>query len=133
MINLLAAALTLIPPVSVQWYKATGRTRNALGNWIVTYAAPVTLRGSFQPLEKAKYEALGLDMNKHYFVLYASADLIAVERGTSGDYIVHQGTKYQFEDVADWLYYNGWRGVVCVDIGPYVAPPETESEPEEGE
>ena len=59
MFNLLNAALTLIPPVTVSWRKATGRTQNALGQWVTAYANPVPLVCSFQPVEKAKYEALG--------------------------------------------------------------------------
>lgn len=123
MFNLLNAALTLIPPVTVQWSRATGRTQNAIGQWVTAYAVALPLTGSFQPLEKAKYEALGLDMNKHYFVLYGSKDLTAVERGESGDIIDFDGKRYQFEDAVDWFYYNGWKGIVCVEIGNTPPPP----------
>lgn len=118
MFNLLNAALTLIPPVTVMWSKATGRTQNAMGQWITAYDAPVPLTCSFQPIEKAKYEALGLDMNKHYFVLYGSNDLTAVDRDTSGDVIDFRGKRYQSEDAIEWYYYNGWKGMVFVEIGP---------------
>lgn len=117
MFNLLNVALMLIPPVTVSWRKATGRVQNALGQWVTAYADPVALTCSFQPLEKAKYEVLGLDLNKHYFVLYGSKDLIAVERETSGDTVDYEGRRYQFEDAVDWFAYNGWKGIVCVDIG----------------
>jgi hypothetical protein len=117
MMNLLQAALSVIPPSTVIWIRATGRTQNALGQWVTTYAAPVDLRGSFQPLEKAKYEALGLDMNKHYRVFYVSQPVAPVDRGTSGDRLIHDGRLYQVEDEADWYSYNGWLGLVCVDIG----------------
>lgn len=117
MFNLLNAALSLIPPVTVSWRKAISRVQNAKGQWVTTYADPEDLVCSFQPIDKAKYEGMGLDLNKHYFVLYGSDDLIAVERQQSGDTVDYQGRRYQFEDVADWYAYNGWRGVVCVDIG----------------
>lgn len=118
MFNLLNAAHSLIPPVTVSWRKANGRTQNALGQWVTSYDAPVNLKCSFQPVEKAKYEALGLDMNKHYFVLYGSKELTAVERDTAGDTVDYQGRRYQFEDAVDWYAYNGWKGIVCVDVGP---------------
>ena len=114
---MLNAAMGLIPPVQLTWRKSAGRTQNALGQWVTSYAAPVQITGSFQPLEKAKYEMLGLDLNKHYYTLYSSEALIAVERGTSGDVIDYQGKRYQIEYAADWSDYNGWKGVLCVEIG----------------
>jgi len=121
MINLLNAALTIIPPVTVLWNRATYRQLNDLGQWVTHYNGsdiqPIPIQGSFQPLEKAKYEQLGLDLNKHYFVFYSSNDLLAVERDYSGDTLIFQGRKYQMEDTTDWYFYNGWRGVTCVDIG----------------
>lgn len=123
MFNLLNAAHSLIPSVVVAWRKAVGRTQNAKGQWITEYAPAVSLRCSFQPVSKAKYELMGLDMNKHYFVLYGSADLLAVERDTSGDTVDYQGRRFQMEDDVDWFAYNGWRGVVCVDIGPVPLTP----------
>ena len=115
--NLLNVALSIIPKVKIQWAKTTGRTQNALGQWITEYAEPVALWCSFQPIEKAKYEQMGLDMNKHYFVLYGSQDLTAVERGTAGDVFIHNGLKYQAEDAVDWFSYNGWKAIVVVEIG----------------
>lgn len=117
MFNLLQAAMSIIPPVSVVWHKTTGRTQNDLGQWVTAYAEPATLRCSFQPVEKAKYEALGLDLNKHYFVLYGSESLASVERNTAGDLVDYQGKRYQAEDQIDWFAYNGWKGVLFFEIG----------------
>lgn len=127
MFNVLQAALSLIPPVTVTWSQATGRTQNAIGQWVTAYAAPVELRVSFQPIEKAKYEALGLDLNKHYFVLYGSNPITAVERDTAGDLVDYNGRRYQAEDAIDWYAYNGWRGVVFVDVGATPMPPRSPS------
>lgn len=117
MFNLLNAAHMLIPSVTVQWRRATGRTQNALGQWVTEYADPVSLSCSFQPVDRSKYEYMGLDLNKRYFVLYGSDVLIAVERGTSGDTVDYQDRRYQAEDATDWYAYNGWKGIVFVDIG----------------
>ena len=116
MFNLLNAALSIIPPVTVDWRRDAGRTQNAIGQWVTSYTLMGDITGSFQPVERSKYEALGLDMNQHYYVLYASQDLRAVERGSSGDIIIHDGKAYQAEDAADWLSYNGWRGLLVVEI-----------------
>ncbi|UNY40215.1 hypothetical protein KLEP174_gp12 [Pseudomonas phage vB_PcuM_ KLEP17-4] len=124
MFNLLNAALTLIPSVGVMWSRTTGRTRNAVGQWVTQYAEPVALQVSFQPLEKAKYEALGLDLNKHYWVLYGSNPITAVERDTAGDLIDYNGRRCQAEDNIDWFDYNGWKGVIFVEIGQTPTNPE---------
>ena len=116
MFNLLEAALSIVPPVTVGWRRAVGRNLNDAGLWVTQYQLMGSLSGSFQPVDKAKYQALGLDMNQHYYVLYASADLTPVERGTGGDIIIHEQKAYQAEDTADWLLYNGWRGLVVVEI-----------------
>lgn len=117
MFNLLDAALTLIPGSSLQWIRETGRTTNDLGQWVTTYAQPISIDGSFQPLDQSKYEALGLDLNKHYYVLYGSHDLLAVDRDRSGGIIVHNGRRYHIDSNINWFDYNGWKAVICVDIG----------------
>lgn len=118
--NILNMAFNLIGQQSISWLVATGRTQNALGNWIVTYAEPVIVKGSWQPIDAAKYAMLGLDMAKKYFTLYASASVLPVERGTSGDLIEYNGRRYQVDDETDWFGVDGWRQVRCVDIGAAV-------------
>jgi hypothetical protein len=117
--NLLGLALTVIAPQGVEWHKFASRTQNGRGDWINNYETPVALWGSWQPLDQAKYQQLGLDLAKKYFVLYVSAGVDGVERAKAGDLIIRGGRKYQVEDAAnDWLDIDGWRGVMCIDIGP---------------
>lgn len=117
--NLLGLALTVIAPQGVEWHKFAARTQNDKGDWVHSYEPPVALFGSWQPLDQAKYQQLGLDLAKKYFVLYVSAAVDGVERSKGGDLLVRNGRKYQVEDAAnDWLDIDGWRGVLCIDIGP---------------
>lgn len=119
--NLLGLALTLIAPQGVEWSRATGRTENDLGQWVTTYDAPVALWGSWQPLAAAKYTELGLDLAKRYFVFYVSASVASIERAQSPDVLVRDGRRHVVEDSdSDWLTIDGWRGVLCVDVGPAV-------------
>lgn len=115
--NLLGMAMQLITPQAVVWYAATNRTQNAVGQWVSEFAAPEVIRGSWQPVDKAKYEQLGLDLVKKYFVFYASKSITPVERITSGDQLEYDDKMHQVLDDADWFTQDGWRGVMCVQLG----------------
>jgi hypothetical protein len=115
--NLLDLALGAISHQSVKWFRFTGRTTNAIGYDVATYAAGRTIQGSMQAVPRNQYKNLGLDFRKNYANLYASADIIDVSRGGSGDYVSWDGRKWQVESVTDWLGQDGWKAVFCVDIG----------------
>lgn len=115
--NVLGMCLSLIAPQAVKWYRSIGRIQNDLGEWVASYDTPVVLRGSFQPIDKAKYEALGLDLTQHYAVFYVSKRIKQVERQSSGDLLEYCGRKYQTLDGANWMEQDGWIGIMCVDVG----------------
>ena len=115
--NLLNMAFTLIAKQTVSYYQYTSRATNAVGQDITTYAAPVSLAGSFQAVPRKLYELYGLDLQKSYFTFYASSNLLDVTRNVSGDQIVYSSRRYQIESANDWYAMGGWKGVLCVDIG----------------
>lgn len=115
--NILGMALTVIQPQTVIWLQESGRTQNAVGQWVTQYATPQAVRGSWQPVDKAKYEQLGLDMAKKYFAFFASVRMTPVERMQAGDIIEFDGSQHHIEYEADWFVQDGWRGVLCVQIG----------------
>lgn len=116
--NLLGMALTVIQPQTVIWLQETARTQNAIGQWVTEYATPMPVRGSWQPLDRAKYEQLGLDLAKKYFVFFASIAMTAVERMKAGDVLEFAGNHHHIEDEVDWYIQDGWRGILCIEIGP---------------
>lgn len=115
--NLLNMCLTLIAKQAVTYYEFLSRAENAVGQDITTYEAPVTLYGSFQAVPKKLYELYGLDLQKEYSTFYASNDLLDINRDVSGDQIVYNSRRYQIESANDWYAQDGWKGVLCVDIG----------------
>lgn len=118
MFNLLAAAMTMIPPVTLQWAQVQGRTQNAMGQWVTAYKPLQTIIGSWQPVDASKYEALGLDLSKSHFTLFTQAAITQVERDRPTDQILYLGRRYNVErDMGDWLSYDGWRYVMCIDVG----------------
>jgi hypothetical protein len=115
--NLLSIALTVIAPQSIALSRATGRTKNAVGDWVTTYAAQVPVEGSWQPIDQTKYEALGLDLSKKYFMFYTTEHITAIERNGSPDLCERNGRKYSTVSDLPWLDVDGWQSAMFVDIG----------------
>lgn len=114
--NVLNMALTVIAKQTVIYYRSTGRALNNVGQEVTTYATPVSLLGSFQPVPRNLYTQFGLDLQKSYFTLYVSANLVDLARDVSGDQIVFNNLRYQCESNNDWYDMDGWKGVLCVLI-----------------
>ena len=115
--NLLNMCLTLIAKQTIDYYQFVSRALNPVGQDVTTYADPVTMYGSFQAVTRKLYTLYGLDLQKDYSTFYASADILDVTRDVSGDQIVYGGRRYQVESDNDWFRQDGWKGVLCVDIG----------------
>jgi len=116
--NLLASALTVIFPQTIIYTQYLSRVINTVGQWVNTYAAPVNIRGSFQPLAKNLYQAYGLDLQKSYFNFYTLNDLIDVHRDFSNDQIEYDGHVYQCESNTEWYAQDKWKGVLCCAVRP---------------
>jgi hypothetical protein len=115
--NLLNMCLTLIHKQTVQYYQFVSRETNSVGQDITTYASPIILVGSFQPVPRKLYELYGLDLQKDYSTFYTSNNLLDITRDVSGDQIAYIGRRYQVESDNDWFSQDGWKGVLCVDLG----------------
>lgn len=116
-VNLLNMALTIINGAAITYYSMIGRTSNAVGQFVTTYADGVIITGSFQPVPRNLYEQYGLDLQKTYYTFYTSNNLLDVLRNVSGDQIAFLGKRYQCESANDWFALDGWKGVLCVLIG----------------
>lgn len=119
--NLLVRAVGVIGDTGpVAYFKYAGRAFNDRGIYLTSYLAPATINGTHvQAVDRAKYEAMGLDFNKTYTVWYVpNLNAIDIERDTSGDVIEYAGRRSQLEGVTDWFVQNGWKSFLCVDIGP---------------
>lgn len=114
--NILKQALSIIASQTISYYKATGRSLNAIGQYITTYASPVSILGSFQPVPRTLYQVYGLDFQKSYFTFYTSTNLIDVQRDVSPDKIVFNSQTYQCISNNDWFAIDGWVGMLCVLI-----------------
>lgn len=119
--NLLNAAFSVIAQQQVTYLRYLSRELNEIGNYVTTYEAGVTLRGSLQAIPRTKYEQYGLDLQKNYVMFYASKNILDLARDISGDLIAFGGKLYQCQSESDWYGVDGWTSVQCVDIGNYDA------------
>jgi hypothetical protein len=115
--NLLSIALTVITPQQIALSRATARVENAIGEWVTTYAAQAPVEGSWQPVDQTKYESLGLDLTKKYFMFYTTERINSINRGESPDLCERNGRKYSTVSDVPWNDVDGWQSAMFVDIG----------------
>lgn len=116
--NLLIQALRMIQPQPFDYYRATGRAKNAQYREIVTYAKRVEVWGSPQPLSSVRVQQMGLKATKNYLVFYASENFATPTREGPADLIQFNGRRYETVDGTSWIAQDGWEGVVAVEVGP---------------
>jgi hypothetical protein len=114
--NILQMALGLVGAQTVGLRVFQGETQNAAGFNVPTWADPVDIAGSFQPVSADMMQTLGLDMTKNYAVFYASANFNEVRRGATGDLLEYGGKTYQIESTTKWFTQDGWDGALCVEV-----------------
>lgn len=116
--NLLNKALRLIPSQSVQWYQFVSSTTGGNGLDVSTFAVPVTVTGSFQPVPRNMYEQLGLELNKDYCNFFTSAAFGDLTRDIAGDEFVFAGDRYKVMSNTEWQPVNGWQSSMAVKTTP---------------
>ena len=114
--NLLNRAMGLIGVQAVGWRKYAGKVTNAAGFDVVTWAAAVTVKGSFQPVSAAMVQQLGLDMTKNYATFFASDQFGDPDRDKTGDRLIYAGKTYQIESKTPWYAQDSWEYVLCVEV-----------------
>lgn len=117
-INVLGIAAGVIGQQSPVWLKFKGRTANTRGQWVNEYEAPRAIQGSWQPASASTIRDLGLDATKRYFKLYTGHPVEDVQRGAAPDQLIYGGRRHDVVGGADWYSQDGWRGILCVDVGP---------------
>lgn len=118
-INLLNVAFGAIAQQRLLFIKALSRTLDESGKWVTSYADPVPVNASWQPVGDAAYNELGLDMDKSYFTAFVRFTPVGNNRGMSPDRFAFQGRLYEAESVTPWGGIDGWSYATCVDIGAY--------------
>lgn len=121
-VNVGALALSHTGMVKADYYRFTGRATNGIGVDVATYAAPVVVRGQWQPVPRNVYQQLGLDLQKSY-VNWITRDLMQdVGRDVSGDQVERIGRRYQVLSATPWGDVAGFSKYLLVQIPTTGAP-----------
>jgi len=120
--NLYKTATQIISKSNYTLFNDVSRTLDARGIWVTSYGAGIPLRDSIQAIPRSIYAQIGLDFDKYYIMIYTDNPLLVVERGTSGDQIVFNNSRFQLLDNTDWVPMDGWSGVVAVLLQPETSP-----------
>src|SRR4051812_24231810 len=112
--NILNAALSVIAKQSMQYVAYTSRTVAANGDYVPAYAAPVSVLGQIQPVQRRLYEQMGLDFQKNYFNVYIPQNVVDVTRNAASDKFIYNGMTLTVESNQAWFQMDGWTQCLCV-------------------
>lgn len=116
--NLLNQAMCVISKQKVLYFRATGRETKRTGLEVTAFAEGVIKGdGSFQPVDTAKYAFMGLDLAKSYSYWWVPYDVKDLQRDISADQVEFGGRRWQIESGRNWYLQDGWKKILCVDIG----------------
>lgn len=119
--NLYAKAVRLIAQQTVAYLAFVSRATQPNGIYLSTYASPVMIRTSFQPVQRALMQLLGLDMNKSYANIFVPQTVIDIARDVTSDQFQFNGATYQALSITPWFAIDGWNQVLVVLVpGPFI-------------
>ncbi|MBG5892190.1 phage collar protein [Providencia rettgeri] len=117
--NLHRIASRYIPQQTALWFRFKNREPDERGHDQNQYHEPVDIRGSWQAIDTQDAQSMGFDSNQVYRRFYTPHDIKGIQRGTSPDYLVFNGKKYDVMGDADWYEQDGWKSVICIEVGAY--------------
>ncbi|EMB3081667.1 hypothetical protein QPK77_09475 [Providencia rettgeri] len=117
--NLHRIASRYIPQQTALWFRFKNREPDERGHDQNQYHEPVEIRGSWQAVNTQDAQSMGFDSNQIYRRFYTSHDIKGIQRGTSPDFLVINGKKYDVMGDADWYEQDGWKSVICIEVGAY--------------
>lgn len=118
--NLLTRALQSIPQQQVDYLAFVENSLMRDGSLAPTFAPPIALLGSFQPVTSTQKLALGLSLKSNYVRFFVAADLLTISsnhaNGRANDRIAYQNRTYDITGETDWFYQNGWKELFLTEI-----------------
>lgn len=116
--SILKTAMSLIPKQSAVLYRWQGRITNDRGLDVDTYSPAESFTGSIQPVDRSKYEYMGLDATKGYITVYTTQIIVDLTRTHNPDHIEYGGRRYKVLNRSDWHSPADFNGLMAMDIGP---------------
>ena len=112
--NLFEIARSVIPTETAQYVQFLGDTVNVIGLSVPTYAEPVDIQASIQPLGDDAYKDLGLDFQKEYYTVYSSQRMHGLNEQAMPDKLRFHGKEFTVQKTTYWNEYDGWGYVLVV-------------------
>ncbi len=122
--NLLEQAFASMNQQNILYRSFSGRTLNSQRQYITSYEEPYGFLCAVQAVERSQYIMFGLEFQRNYVELFASLDLVDLERDSSGDQFIYAWRVYQLESQGTWKQQDGWASAIAIDIGKAVADSE---------
>lgn len=112
--NLFNIAISVIPPETAQYVQFTGETVNQIGLSVPSYAEPIDIEASIQPLGDTAYKDLGLDFQKEYYTVYSNQRMHGINEQKHPDKLKFHGKEFTVQKTTYWNEYDGWGSVLVV-------------------
>lgn len=106
MMNVLNAALSVLPKQAITYKKFKGRLPNAIGIMVNTYETPVTVTGSIQPADAQTLYQMGIANTGDIWFLWVKGNVLSTSELDSNDIIVDSsGNIYNIFRSDKWSSY----------------------------
>ena len=126
-LNILNAALSVIPHSSVEYQKFISKTVNDFGVTVQSFSEPKRVKAIVESgivnaiggngVELKDYKDMGLDWSKRYITVWLSYVGLEPPADRDGsDRILWDGKTFSVIQVEDRGDYDGWQRCFCVEI-----------------
>lgn len=116
-IDLLDVAFSVIESEIIRYRKYGDRTKNAQFQYVATYEPLFDMEASVQRVRRDQYVQFNLNFQRNYVQVFASYDMVDLERDSAGDQFIYKGNLYQLESQGSWFAQDGWATCLAVNIG----------------
>lgn len=146
--NLLKQALRVVPPEKFQYRKVLSVETNEIGNTIPTFSEWIDTVGSVQPgltfsfnargvssmIDLIQAKKIGIEQAKDMVTVFTKdIDVVNTHFQKQPDQILYHGRTFNIISISNWLPYDGWKSLVCVEDTRYTSSPGNEPAEEDGE
>lgn len=117
-LDILSIALRAIAPQTFTYQAYVNRSIQPNGQYLATYAAPVTMTGSAQPVPRNLYETYGLQFDKNYWTFFVQLNAVDISRDVAGDQITYNGYTFQIMQKTNWFPADSWIQFLSIQVLP---------------
>jgi hypothetical protein len=114
--HILKQAMRVVGTQTVMYQKWLSRTTNAAGYDVSDYDTPVGIQGQVQPVNRAVYAQMGLQMSKNYVNLFSEYFIGDLARDRAGDRFTYAGVTYEVMTDSAWKAQQGYSAVMGIQI-----------------